>query len=234
MDILLDGARELGLELTAIQADKFQKYWELLDESNKCMNLTAVEGREEVFSRHFLDSLALINAGNFSGSRIIDVGSGAGFPGLPIAIAFEDADVTLLDSQMKRVNFLQKACLEIGVNANCLHGRAEELGQNPDFRDHFDFALSRAVARLDILTELCLPLVKVGGRFLAMKADISEEELDSALPAIDKLGGKLLPLVKYLAPGSDAVRTIVLIEKTSATPGKYPRRFAKIQKSPII
>lgn len=234
MDILMDGARELGLELTARQTEKFQKYWELLEEANKHVNLTAVTGREEVFVRHFLDSLALIKAANFNGARVMDVGSGAGFPGLPIKIACEDADVTLLDSQMKRVNFLQNVCANIGVKANCIHGRAEEMGKKDEFRESFDYVLSRAVARLDILTELCLPLVKIGGRFLAMKAETTEEEIKAANGAIESLGGKLMPAVSYVAPDSGALRKIVVIEKAASTPLKYPRRFAKILKSPIV
>lgn len=230
----MDGARELGLELTARQTEKFQKYWELLEEANKHVNLTAVTGREEVFVRHFLDSLALIKAANFNGARVMDVGSGAGFPGLPIKIACEDADVTLLDSQMKRVNFLQNVCANIGVKANCIHGRAEEMGKKDEFRESFDYVLSRAVARLDVLTELCLPLVKIGGRFLAMKAETSEEEIKAANGAIESLGGKLMPAVSYVAPDSGALRKIVVIEKAASTPLKYPRRFAKILKSPIV
>lgn len=233
MDILIDGAKELGLELSAQQTEKFLKYWELLAEANRHMNLTAVTGREEVFKRHFLDSLALIKAANFSGARVMDVGSGAGFPGLPIKIACEDADMTLLDGQMKRIKFLQKVCVKIGVSAECIHGRAEELGKKEGFRESYDYALSRAVARLDVLTELCLPLVKLGGRLLAMKADASEEETEAATTAINTLGGRLMPTVSYIAPDSGALRKIVVIEKVAPTPLRYPRRFAKIQKSPI-
>lgn len=232
--ILLNGAKEYGIELSENQIQKFQKYSQLLEEANKKMNLTAITGSEEIAKRHFLDSLALFMVCDFSGKRIIDVGTGAGFPGLPIKIACPEANVTLLDSQQKRVDFLQDVCDEMDIADICVHGRAEELGKEPTHRESFDYAVSRAVARLDILVELCLPLVKPGGRFLAMKAQDCDVEIKGAELGIAALGGKFLKTISYTVFGTEALRKIVVIEKIFETPIKYPRRYNKIQKSPIV
>lgn len=244
--ILVDGAREYGLDLDVSQLNMFKRYWELLEETNDIMNLTAVTGREEVYRRHFLDSLALFLVANFKDRKVIDVGSGAGFPGIPVKIACPDTEMTLLDSQRKRVSFLEKVCLDTGLDTQSIHGRAEELGREPKHRERYDYSLSRAVARLDVLAELCLPFLKPGGRFFAMKSAKAEStgtnesreagtesEISTAEAAVTVLGGRLLPTVDYTVPETGIMRKIVVIEKVLPTPDKYPRRFAKIQKKPI-
>lgn len=233
-EILISGAAKFGLKIDSKQAGSFAEYWNMLERANENMNLTAVTGREEACRRHFLDSLALFTAADFSGASVIDVGTGAGFPGIPIKIACNSADMTLLDSQQKRVDFLADVCDAINLDVTCIHARAEELGREPEYRDSFDFALSRAVARLDMLAELCLPLVKQGGRFIAMKAEDSQGEIEAARAAIETLGGRILPTVSYCVLGTDTQRKIAVIEKTKPTPEKYPRRFSRIQKRPII
>lgn len=233
-EILISGANEFGLKIDSEQAHSFAEYWNLLEAANKNMNLTAVTEDEEAYRRHFLDSLALFTATDFSAATVIDVGTGAGLPGIPIKIACNSTDMTLLDSQRKRVDFLSHVCQAINLDAKCIHGRAEELGRQPEFRDSFDFAVSRAVARLDVLVELCLPLVKPGGQFLAMKAEDSDDEIEAARTAAQALGGRILPTVSYCVPGTDAQRRIAVIEKISPTPEKYPRRFSRIQKQPIM
>lgn len=232
-EFLVAGARELGVELDSAQTEKFSVYWELLSSANEHMNLTAITDREEAYRRHFLDSLALFLAADFTEKSVADVGTGAGFPGIPIKIACDSSRVALLESQSKRVAFLTNVCQAINLDAQIILGRAEEVAREPDFRESFDFAVSRAVARLDILAELCMPFIKKGGRFLAMKAGESQVEITQATSAIKTLGGVMLPPICYTTAQSDILRKIVVIEKIAETPAKYPRRFSRIQKSPI-
>lgn len=230
-DTLAKGALALGVTLSPAALRSFQAYYDFLSEKNQVMDLTSVAGEAETANRHFLDSLALLRLGGFQGGRLIDVGSGAGFPGLPLRLAVPDMSLTLLDAQAKRVDFLKSLCARLEVRADCLHARAEEQALKPGYRDGFDFAVSRAVARLNLLTELCLPFVKPGGRFLAMKGRDSDEELREAAQAVKLLGGRLLEPVDYELDG--VPRRIVVVEKIRETPSGYPRRFAKIQKNPL-
>ena len=223
----------MGIPLSPGAPEKLRAYFELLTERNRVMNLTAIEGEEDVARLHFLDSLALAAIWDFSGKKVIDVGSGAGFPGLPIAVAFPAASFTLLDSLGKRVDFLEEACRVTGTQAECLNARAEEAAKEPDRRETYDAAVSRAVARLNVLCELCLPFVKVGGVFIAMKAAASEEEISEAENAVKLLGGGAPEVRDYTIPGTDLTHRAVIIPKVSPTPEKYPRRFARIQKSPL-
>jgi len=233
-DLLRSGAETLGRPLTDEAVSQFRVYADLLLDANRHMNLTAVTEPAEIYRRHFLDSLALCRVTNFDGKRVIDVGTGAGFPGLPIKLAWADCDMTLLDSLQKRVSFLEQVCGALGLSGvTALHSRAEELGREDAHRVVYDIALSRAVARLDLLAELCLPFVKPGGLFLAMKTGNAEEETLEAAPAIEALGGRFDRTERYQVPGTEAVRGIVIIKKIRATPDTYPRRFAKMQKSPI-
>lgn len=235
LDVLLrQGSKALGRPLSEQTASNFEEYCRMLLEANSHMNLTAVTEPEEVYRRHFLDSLSLCQVADLDGKRVIDVGTGAGIPGLPVKLAWEKSDVTLLDSQQKRISFLEDVCRALALEkVTCLHGRAEELGQDPAHREQYDIVLSRAVARLDLLAELCVPLTKPGGLFLAMKAEDSGRELAEAVPAIAALGGRIQREAAYRVPGTDAVRKIIVIEKVARTPDQYPRRFAKMQKSPI-
>lgn len=213
--------------------EQFATYCESLLETNKVMNLTAITDPEEVFVRHFYDSIAIMQFVSFENKAVIDVGCGAGFPGLPLKLANPSISLTLLDSLDKRIRFLSDLCETLRVSdVSCIHGRAEEFSRT-DARESFDFAVSRAVAALPMLCELCLPFVKVGGALLALKAEDCEEELASAENAINTLGGKLTQKIIYDFPNSDCFRCLLVIQKISETPEKYPRRFAKIQKSPL-
>ena len=212
-------------------ADRCLEYWQLVKKKNEVMNLTAVTDDDEAAKRHFQDSLELLKLADFAGKRVIDVGTGAGFPGVPLKIACPDIDICLLDSLGKRVDFLREACGSIGVEGEFIHARAEELAAKPDYRDGFDITVSRAVARLNLLAELCLPFVKEGGLFLAMKAGDSEEEINEAKTAIKTLGGKIERVVEYEQEG--VTRCVVIIRKIAATPKGYPRPFAKIKKNPL-
>ena len=231
-DILCDGFAGLGLPLDAQALARYRRYYERLSEQNKVMNLTAIDGEADTAQLHFLDSAALLTFADFSGKSLIDVGSGAGFPGVALKIACPSLELTLLDSLDKRVRFLRDLTEELGLSdVRCLHARAEEAP--PELRERFDFAASRAVARLNLLCELCLPFVKVGGLFLAMKGPGAAEEAAEAEGAITKLGGQLLRIAEYPIPGTDTRHSLVLIEKQRPTPRQYPRRWAQIKKAPL-
>lgn len=222
------------LELPETAAPAFRRYFEYLEEKNKVMNLTAISGEEEVYTLHFLDCLALFKYHDFKNESIIDIGSGAGFPGLPVKIAEPSVNLTMLDAQQKRINFLSETCDNIGLDGvNCIHARAEEAAFEKEMRGKFDCAVSRAVARLNVLCELCMPFVKTGGYFFAMKSVDSGEEIDEAKKAITTLGGELEAINDYTIPGTDVTHRVVVIKKVKETPSGYPRRFSKISKSPI-
>ncbi len=230
-EVLLSGTAAWGLELAPEALDRFEAYYACLDEANRVMDLTAVMGEEETARRHFLDSLSLLRFQDFRSARVIDVGSGAGFPGLPLLLAEPTITLTLLDAQQKRVDFLASLCDKLGVSVRCVHARAEEAALEASERDGYDYAVSRAVARLNMLTELCLPFVKPGGAFLAMKARDCEEELAEAENAIRRLGGRQERLERFSV--AEVERTLAVIRKTGPTPKGYPRRFAKIKKDPL-
>ena len=230
-ETLLSGAAEWGLTLPPEAPERFEAYYAFLDEANRVMDLTAVMGEEETASRHFLDSLSLLRFQDFRGARVIDVGSGAGFPGLPLKLAEPSIALTLLDAQRKRVDFLASLCEKLGVEVRCVHARAEEEALKAPERESYDIAVSRAVARLNMLSELCLPFVKPGGAFLAMKARDCEEELAEAETALRRLGGRLETLERFQV--GEVPRALAVIRKVSPTPKGYPRRFAKIKKEPL-
>lgn len=230
--VLTSGAAELGITLSEAALCGFRVYADYLADQNALMNLTAIEGEENIARLHFLDSMALFGAADMKGASVIDVGAGAGFPGLVLKLAEPGIRLTLLDSQKKRVDFLERLCSRLGLkDVSCLHMRAEEIGG--EARGSFDFAVSRAVAELRVLSELTLPFVRVGGALLAMKGPEPEEELDTAKHAISVLGGVYEETYAYKVPGTDIRHSVVVIKKLAETPGKYPRRFARIQKSPL-
>ena len=229
-NILTSGLAQLGLPADGVPA--LLKYADALLETNKVMNLTAITDPADVATLHFLDSAALLTLADFAGKNVVDVGTGAGFPGMPLRILEPSVRMTLLDSLGKRINFLQGVCDQLGfADVNCIHARAEEFAAK--HRESFDIATSRAVASLPLLAELSLPLVKVGGYFLPMKSVESDEEIASAARAIEILGGKLADVKDYVVPGTNVKHRLVVIEKVKASPAKYPRAFAKIKKAPL-
>ena len=210
---------------------RFRAYYDALDETNKVMNLTAITGEDDSARKHFLDSAAPLLLFPMAGTRVIDVGTGAGFPGLPLKILEPAMHLTLLDSLQKRIGFLSGVCETLGFSdVECVHGRAEECGQR---REAYDYALSRAVARLNVLAELCLPYVRVGGAFLALKGPAVNEELQEARKAVAALGGKVEQVFDYAVPGEELHHNVVVIRKVSPTPKQYPRRFDRIKKAPL-
>lgn len=223
----------ISLPSAAGEYDRFALYCTELQEWNRRMNLTAITDDEGVAEKHFADSLLpLTMVALPAGASLVDVGSGAGFPGLPMALARPDLRVTFLDSLQKRLTFLAQLTQKLEVPAQMLHARAEDAGQDPQYREQFDIATARAVANLNTLTEYCLPLVKVGGNFLAMKGASGEEELTAARGAIKKLGGEYRETRTLHLPGGDT-RTLILCKKISQTPTAYPRNGGKIAKSPL-
>ena len=234
MHELQKGAKYFGLSLDAEALAQFETYLAYLTERNQVMNLTAITDRQEIIEKHFLDSLALAQVASFDGKSLLDIGSGAGFPGLPLKIAVPGLALTLLDSQKKRVGFLEALSTRLSLkDVLCVHGRGEEWVKTPAVRESYDYATSRAVARLNLLLEMALPYVRVGGAFLAMKSADSDEELEEAKAAASILGGELESCRDYLLPGTNIRRRIVVLRKLYSTSEVYPRRFAKMQKEPL-
>lgn len=230
-EILTAGLTALGLDTSA--ADKLEQYAALLLEKNKVMNLTAITEARDVATLHLLDCAALLPRIEPAGKQVIDVGTGAGFPGMVLAILEPRAHFTLLDSLGKRVDFLREVCDALALrNVTCVHARAEEFAAA--HREAFDAAASRAVAQLNVLCELTLPLIRVGGQFAAMKSVSTDEEIRQAHSAIAQLGGRLGAVTDYTVPETDVVHRIVTIEKEKATPKQFPRAFARIKKAPLV
>ncbi len=230
-----DGCEALGITLSDQQLNQFIAYYEILVEWNSFMNLTAITEFDEVITKHFIDSISLIKSMDLKKEMsVIDVGTGAGFPGIPLKIAFPELKITLLDSLNKRVKFLneviEKLCLK---NIQAIHGRAEDAAKSAELREQFDLCVSRAVANLTTLSEYCLPFVKVGGMFISYKSEKITEEMETAKKAIDVLGGEYSNQVEFTLPDSDIYRNLFVIKKTKTTPKKYPRKAGLPSKEPI-
>lgn len=232
--LLIDGANEFNISLDDERTDKFFKYKNMLKEWNEKINLTAIEDDRDIIIKHFVDSLSIIPLIKGDKIKLIDVGTGAGFPGIPVKIARESIEVTLLDSLDKRVKFLNEVIKENSLTGiKALHGRAEEKGVLPEFREKYDVCTARAVASLPVLIEYCLPFVKVGGCFIAMKGSITEE-IDNSKKALDIIGGKIEEVKEFSLPFSDSKRNVIVIRKFRQTPTKYPRKAGKPSKEPLI
>lgn len=229
----LKDLEELHITLTEVQLDQFLKYYELLIEKNKVMNLTAITEFQEALKKHFIDSLTLIKVLDFTEEHsLLDVGTGAGFPGIPLKIAFPNLRVTLLDSLQKRVGFLQEVITALSLEqVEALHGRAEDFAKPELLRERFDVCVSRAVANLSTLSEYCLPYVKIGGFFISYKTD--DAEVDGADRAIKILGGELREQKTFTLPFSDINRNLIVIEKCRPTPEQYPRKAGTASKKPL-
>lgn len=228
------GLQSLNIILSEKQMGQFLTFYELLVEWNSFMNLTAITEFEEVVQKHFLDSLALMKACDLKDQTLIDVGTGAGFPGIPLKIAFPELRVTLLDSLNKRINFLNTVIDTLELeNVETIHGRAEDFAKNKDYREKYDLCVSRAVSNLTTLSEYCLPFVKVNGSFISYKSEKLTEELKEAGKAISILGGKVGDQIELTLPDTDIYRNLLIINKIKDTPGKYPRKAGLPSKEPL-
>ena len=226
-------SKEINIDLNDEQLDKFKKYMDLLLEWNEKINLTAITEEDEVILKHFVDSMTVLKYID-EGTYIVDVGTGAGFPGIPVSIAKTNVNVTLVDSLNKRINFLQEVISEIDLtNIKAIHSRAEDFGQNKEHREKYDISVSRAVANLSVLVEYLLPLVKVGGKCICMKGSEVEEEITNAKFAIKELGGKIEAVNEFCLPGTDMKRNIIVIRKEKETPKKYPRKSGTPSNKPL-
>lgn len=234
LSFLAESFSSIDLELDGEKLEQFLKYYEMLVEKNKVMNLTAITEFHDVVRKHFVDSLLITKFVDFENvTRIIDVGTGAGFPGLPIKIAFPEVQVVLMDSLNKRMKFLGEVSDALSLNAlEIIHSRAEDLARKPEHREQYDLVVSRAVANLSTLSEYCIPFAKVGGTFLSYKSDQVEEEVEQSAKAMELLGGRLHE-VKKLHLDEETVRSFVLIEKRRPTPKKFPRKSGMPSSNPL-
>lgn len=232
-DQFLEEVNKISIELSEKQLEQFRLYYEMLVEKNKVMNLTGITEWNEVLEKHFLDSISLIRAVNLNQElTVMDMGTGAGFPGIPLKIAFPELKVTLADSLNKRVLFLQEVidALEL-ENIEAIHGRAEDLAKDKNYREQYDLAVSRAVANLSTLSEYCLPFVKIGGQFISYKSGECEEEVEASKSAVFLLGGKIKDIVKFDL--GESGRSFIVIDKVKGTPKTYPRKAGTPTKNPL-
>lgn len=233
METLIKGALQLGLELTRMQLEQFERYMSLLLEWNEKFNLTAITEKSEIITKHFLDSLTLLTVDIPDGASLLDIGAGAGFPSVPVKIVRPDLKITMLDSLNKRVDFLNAVISGLELSDICaVHSRAED-GARTSMRERFDFVTARAVANLPVLAEYALPFIKVGGSFIAMKGSAPEDEVLASEGAVKILGGRIECVKEVLVPRSDLHHSLVTVKKLFRTPSKYPRKAGKPAKEPL-
>lgn len=234
---LKKGSQELGVDLSDKQLETLMEYMEILQEWNQKINLTAIDSPEGIVVKHFLDSLSILQSLNLSGTeRIIDIGTGAGFPGLVLKIIYPNLELTLLDSVKKKVDFLRQAAYQLGLDLDTIefvHSRAEDLGRNRQHREQYDYAVARAVAYLNILSEYALPFIKTGGQFIAQKGENAKKEVVESQVALEKLGAETINLAPVDLPYNNDDRYLVVIEKISSTPNQYPRQAGRPRKKPL-
>ncbi|MDD4371618.1 MAG: 16S rRNA (guanine(527)-N(7))-methyltransferase RsmG [Anaerostipes sp.] len=235
MDKLKEKALKMGIELTNNQLNQFETYFHMIIEKNKVMNLTTITEKDEVIDKHFVDSLAFVKSNiKFENQRILDIGTGAGFPGIPLKIAFPDLEVVLLDSLNKRIIFLNEVIDKLGLkNITAIHGRAEDYAKQKEYREGFDIVVSRAVANMSTLSEYCIPYVKLNGYFMPYKSGNIENELNQAKKAIKILGGKIQDKILFNLPETDMERSLIEIKKEKTTPKRFPRKAGLPSKEPI-
>lgn len=235
IDLLEEKLKKIDISINNRQKEQFLQYYDMMIETNKVMNLTSITDPVEVIDKHFVDSLAIHQIYDFSGNiSVIDVGTGAGFPGIPLKIVFPEIQIVLLDSLNKRIRFLNEVVESLNLSGiTCVHGRSEDMAQKQEYREKFDYCVSRAVANLSSLSELCLPFVKVDGKFISYKAGNSQEEINAAAPAVDKLGGKIEHISEFRLPDTDLERVFVEIKKICNTPKKYPRKAGTPVREPL-
>ncbi len=230
-ELLRDGLHSMGIAVQDSQIETMIGYAKRLRKANETTNLTAITEPEAIVRLHFLDSAALLQTADFENKKVLDVGTGAGFPGVPLRILVPAIRLSCLDSVNKKVKFIAGACSELGLDdIQCLWGRVEDM---PQLREDYDIVVSRAVASMDLLTEMCLPLVRVGGLFLAMKGGDCGQEIQDAEPAITRLGGKLREIIRYKIPGTDVTHAVAVVEKSRPTPRGYPRSWSQMKKKPL-
>lgn len=236
-DLIEQELGALSIKLSQYQTEQFYRYYQLLTQWNKIMNLTAITEPDQVVTKHFADSLALVKAikvEEISCMNVIDVGTGAGFPGIPLKIAFPECQMTLLDSLNKRINFLDEVISQLELeDIKAVHGRAEDFGRDFLYREKYDLCVSRAVANLSTLSEYCIPFVKLGGCFISYKSGNVEDEINQAKGALKLLGGKIESIDEFILPGSDMKRTLLKIRKMEGTSKKYPRKAGLPKKEPL-
>lgn len=233
--ILVKGAEKFGIVLSEKQQQQFETYYDYLVAQNEVMNLTAITEYEEVLQKHFLDSLFMVTTiKDFDGKKVLDLGTGAGFPGVPLKIAFPETEFVLMDSLNKRIGFLNRVIELLDLKKiTAVHARAEEAARKPEYREQFDYCISRAVARLATLSEFCIPFVKENGHFVSYKAGDCKDECEEAKKAISILGGKVIRREECVLPDTDIARTFVVVKKEKKTPEKYPRGQGKPVKQPL-
>lgn len=234
-ELLINGIKELGLEIANQQVEQFFQYYDMLVETNKVMNLTSIVELDEVIIKHFIDSLLVVKTVDINKIHtMIDVGTGAGFPGIPLKIMFPHLKVTLLDSLNKRLIFLNNVIKKLGLKyISTIHGRAEDFGKDINYREKYDICVSRAVANLSTLSEYCIPFIVKGGRFISYKSEFSEDEKKDAKKAVHVLGGKIEKSEKVKLPFTDINRSFIIINKEEITPNKYPRKAGIPSRKPI-